>query len=287
MSTTTESVPLKKASSVSGYLRHIFSSDFESDTEDVVSYRGQSDSGWSLVPSILRGYQDNAESKVFRELMLEAPDEFSNDKLMFDRLVRAQHYGLPTRLLDVSLNPLVALYFACCEYKNKCAGKVFIIRFSKERVKFSDSDTISLISNLTKLSDNDKLTLSKNRKSSIVKFKNLNAVNRLISHVKGEKPYFINEIERTDLFRYFFIYPAKNNSRVIAQSGAFMFAGLLKYEKPESAAGIIINEIIIPAGDKGKIIEQLDKLNINSRTLFPEIEAASKYISNKYKISSE
>lgn len=66
-----------------------------------------------------------------------------------------------------------------------------------------------------------------------------------------------------------------------------MVAGLLKYEKPESSDGITINEIIILPSDKEKIIEQLDKLNINSRTLFPEIEAASKYISNKYKIPSE
>jgi hypothetical protein len=29
---------------------------------------------------------------------------------MFDKLVRMQHFGLPTRLLDVSLNALVALY---------------------------------------------------------------------------------------------------------------------------------------------------------------------------------
>jgi len=36
---------------------------------------------------------------------------------MFDRLVRMQHFELPTRLLDATTNPLVALYFASAEYE--------------------------------------------------------------------------------------------------------------------------------------------------------------------------
>lgn len=298
MYTTKNSLVLGKVNSVVGYLRYIFkledyegpnSSDSEDDEDEdnnerhsVVCYRGQSDSSWRLAPSISRGYIEDAENKIIRELILEAPNEFNGDKFMFDKLVRAQHYGLPTRLLDVSLNPLVALYFACCEYADERDGKVFIIRFKERRVKFADSDTISLISNLSRLSDEEKNVLRDSRKVRPSKFRELEEVERLVDFVKAEKPHFNNRVERFDLFRYFFVYPSKNNKRVIAQAGAFMSAGLLSFESPETSKGFDIMEVTIPAGSKEPILEELDKLNISSRTLFPEIEFASKYIKTKY-----
>jgi hypothetical protein len=52
-----------------------------------------SDAKWRLKPSIMRGVRSEAENQIFSELMLEGPTECSNDKAMFDELVRAQHYG--------------------------------------------------------------------------------------------------------------------------------------------------------------------------------------------------
>ncbi|EPJ4167644.1 FRG domain-containing protein [Citrobacter freundii] len=295
---TTKDTTLNKINSIAGYLRVIFKPDMYFSEEDVEAdeeydddfavtcYRGQSNATWLLEPSISRGYKNNAENEIFRELMLEAPNEFNNDKYMFDRLVRAQHYGLPTRLLDVSLNPLVALYFACCELndgkKGSTDGKVFIINVKQSRVKFADSDAISLVSNLARLTDEERERLKPTKKLSPDKFRELYEIKRLLGFVKGEKPYFTNEIKRVDLFKYFFVYPSKNNRRVIAQSGAFMTAGLLNYASPETSNGLKIQEILIPGASKKKILDELDKLNINSRSLFPEIESASKYIKTKY-----
>lgn len=60
-----------------------------------------------------------------------------------------QHYGIPTRLVDITKNALVALYFAIVDGKgaisNKDNGVVFIIGASENHIKDYDSDTISIL----------------------------------------------------------------------------------------------------------------------------------------------
>ena len=43
-----------------------------------------------------------------------------------------------------------------------------------------------------------------------------------------------------------------------------------------------MEELIIPSSAKKRILKHLDLLNINERTMFPEIESVSKYIKEKY-----
>lgn len=52
------------------------------------------------------------EAKLFRECERRLTDEFLDCKSIFEKLVMMQHYGIPTRILDISLDPLVALFFA-------------------------------------------------------------------------------------------------------------------------------------------------------------------------------
>ena len=89
-------------------------------------FRGMADHRWELLPSIARQtlITEQTEHKMVNELMLLYPEEFANISSEFDLLAKMQHYGLPTRLLDFTTNPLVALFFACQKEKSDSMGRV-------------------------------------------------------------------------------------------------------------------------------------------------------------------
>lgn len=108
---------LGDADSVERFLELLYSSPAKVGPETF--FRGHSDASYELTPSLLRKWDNGdwqfmpSEDRLCKELPIAHHDEFHGDGYCFDRLVRMQHYGLPTRLLDISGNPLVALFFAC------------------------------------------------------------------------------------------------------------------------------------------------------------------------------
>lgn len=96
-------------------------------------FRGQPKHNKPLLPCIAREWTKTLRPLISVERTMMR--EWKNRALPFlqiapnnpwEWLVLAQHYGMPTRLLDWTGNPLVALYFACVSDMDS-DGAVFII----------------------------------------------------------------------------------------------------------------------------------------------------------------
>ena len=93
-------------------------------------FRGQSNKAYELLPGITIF---NDERNLIEMAKFKMPDVFRNDQTPLELLALLQHHGIPTRLLDVTENALVALYFACCSNPNT-DGEVIVFKHTNEDV---------------------------------------------------------------------------------------------------------------------------------------------------------
>ena len=261
-------------------------------------FRGQRDSSWPNVAGIfrpdLKELLEN-EKRAVRDLISVHPNEFASDETMFDKLVRMQHFGLPTRLLDVSLNALVALYFATDpgpDGGKPSNGMVTAFTIPPEREKYYDSDSVSCVANLANMTSEEKGEIYRLRESlkgnissarNIAKFNENGVIKRLHQFIKAEKAYFLPIIDPIDLFKPYYVHPKMSNRRILAQSGAFILYGIVPPKTIFFPYTIDETQFTIPQSEKSRIRQELENLGINESTLFPEIDKAAARIKNRYK----
>lgn len=251
----------------------------ENEDNRVLLYRGHSNQGYGLIPSVFRDNYIKREHDLVKELHRYCPEEFNTLPSTLDKLIKMQHYGLPTRLLDVTLNPLVALFFACQENDGDSTdGEVIAI---PSYVKTTEDFKVSLYAELATIDDSNlKRVIS-------AKFKQDD------KNIRELQDELKNEFEERSIP----IIVAQNNNRIKRQQGAFLLFGLdpnsemflskktIFDEKPllqGKAEEGIESFIKIPKEEKAKILKELDAIGINHSFLFPELEHQATYLKNKF-----
>lgn len=260
----------------------------------ILFFRGHSKKCFKLEPSIYRnpGLISN-EATMLKELILRCPNDFSGGISTFESLVKMQHYGLPTRLLDITSNPLAALHFACETHEeDDDDGKVIVFGFDIEKVKYFDSDTVSVLSNLSRqpvdfevppyddVDDLDTVAVKK----LLSDFNNTKAIQLLLHDVRQDKPHFEPIIRPIDLSCVLCVKPKLDNPRIIRQDGAFLLFGIdrIKTQPPALADKFIVDEFIIRRDGKKELSSELANFGVTKATLFPEIERVATHIKDYY-----
>ena len=213
-------------------------------------YRGQANSSWGLDSSMTRQAKYLAnEAEMYYEIQSLKPDAFQNDTTIYERLITMQHFGMPTRLLDITRNPLVAIFFACNNFECKNDDGV-IFTFSPT----NKTDFLNF--------EDDRLT------------KHLPALFNHNGNGKDPDPDgFLSKI--------WFIKGIAKNQRINNQSGDFIFVGKGKQVKAELHQ-LPKMAIVIDFETKKILLEQLESLNIHGGAVYPDLTHMSNYISNKY-----
>jgi hypothetical protein len=308
------------ASSIGEYVEIIenFISPRKKENKELCFYfRGERDHGeTNLMPSIYRKGLLAKEHILYHEIMRFNDSDFEKDKTTIDRLCRMQHFELYTRMLDLSEDCFTSLYFAV-EKRKKPNETTFVYLFAipKNKIRYYDSDTATILANLAKLplnnegrkiyGDKSKKWLVQNAKDIInsgmsVEKYNDKYLNFLLHEIRADKPYMQPFINLGDLFSVQCVKTKLNNDRILAQKGAFLLFGLNahdvekpipldgSYEKPNywkdgfDWDGVQIEETLKIRIGSEISLDNLENLGISKPYIYPNMEKIAEHLVKKF-----
>ena len=219
-------------------------------------FRGHSDIEYVLKPSIFRDEKYN-EKEIILDFKQYAPEfNISYDFLRdIDKvLCDMQHNGLPTRLLDWTVSPLTALYFAAQGISNK-DGRIWIFNSWKYNSKIIDYKQHAQIHDIHLIA-RSLLALGKNDEE-------------IDEFIKEEYHYH----DKLNLDHPMAFVAQFTNKRKVFQRGTFLVFGKNKqtFEELEEAQPYL-DFYVVPHAQKKQIIQELNNLYINSYTIYPDFE---------------
>lgn len=264
--------------------------------------KNNSDIGTAFECSLDRfPYRHRNEREIYQEALRLNVASFTEDRTMAERVARMQHYGLPTRFADLSVNTLQAALFAAggCDPDAKSMsgldGFIRVVKVAKHKMKSFTSDIIVAISHLP-LVDADNIHPENGSKQDLgylaYEMQSERPTFDLDSYGKRGKSLF-DEIQQVWAFK-----PLMNNPRIRNQGGLFLAFGcrdgkeplrptfsLADYDNPTAASyGIAqVGFVRIAARAKTDILEQLRMFGMTEEGVYPELSDVCKTLDKRFR----
>jgi len=243
-----------------------------------------------LLPGIIRDKDyTNLENRLLTDFERYGSNYFTANTPI-DFMSYAQHFGLPTRLLDFTFNPFIALSFAIynpksSNYKDPDDKDYYYIRYAS----LSENICVPVIPlnddiYQSKFIQTDSLaTKSMQCIDSVTDLFGGNILGRNISSLTGFRG--IDEIvdlqEKLRNQAILFVNPNQSNQRIIMQQGLFMFP----YTLDKKAHIDILNKnsrvVMIHKSHRDKLIKYLDTMGYNTFRLMPDLSSICQAIKRR------
>ncbi len=233
-------------------------------------YRGERDYSWDLQPKVFRHTYDERDlTNRFRVLStsrhVKVPD-YDNYGLFLSLM---QHYRLPTRLLDWSTSPLIALYFAVEKYiyEPKTApldASVWILNpYKLNMIEFAKSTTPSI----------EGWSIRKFLRPA---FTNYGPKSK---GFRGDPDDYLSD----DAENFCAVMGAETDSRIFAQQGCFTIHTSRKPLQSHADESKFLDRIVVPSNSLRTIAEEMLLCGFRKSTLFPDLTNLAEDLEARHK----
>ncbi|TDI33543.1 MAG: FRG domain-containing protein [Acidobacteria bacterium] len=225
------------------------------------AFRGLSTASYPLETTLarLRGDPGRLEGHLLRNFRKYAHQNVIERDSLWNWLALAQHHHLPTRLLDWTYSPYVALHFATAETeKSNLDGVVWCVDFVAVRKLLP-----KILAGELDREGADVFTVE------------------MLTRVAGSLATFDSLSDESFAA---FIEPPSLDDRIVNQFALFsvLSNSRASFEDWLVLHPDLVRKVIIPSGLKWEVRDKLDQANISERVLFPGLDGLSQWLKRHY-----